>query len=444
MGKQLIVISGLERGRVLTLRDADVIQLGCSQTLEIVARFRDPEIARVHCEVQVEGDRVVVTDADTPNGTFLNGKRIAQQQLQPGDVIRIGKTELKFLCQETFHSKPATTPSIDLADTQVKPLSKTEILIEDPPAQLKAAPASNKSKAKAEQLSLLVGREFGRYKIGSVLGTGNWGRVFQARDLRSEAVVALKVLRPEFGDNPQAMQQFGVALKTVLPIRHENLISYIGAGKAGPFPWIAMEYIEGKSLTQCIRRMHTTGMQDWRPTVILAIQTTRALEAAHRHGLRHGNLTPQAILVRSTDKTAKLGGLLLAKALEDIKEQPACSASDQADDTPYMSPERTYGTADIDIRSDTYSLGAILYALLTGRPPFEAATPGETVNQIRNDEPIKPRKYQPQMHALFEETILKMLAKDRRERPQEPTHVLSSLEKVAKWAGIDDKAAAVK
>jgi serine/threonine protein kinase len=436
MGKQLIVISGLERGRVLPLQDADVIQLGCSQTLEVLARFRDPEMARVHCEVQVEGERVIVHDADTPNGTYLNGRRIVQQELRPGDVIRIGRTELKFICGDTFHPKPQSFPSLDLADTQSKPLTKTDILIEEPSSKLRTASPSNKGKVTAEHLNLLVGRTFVHYKIVSVLGSGHWGRVFRGQDQRVANTVALKILCPEFAEHPEALQQFGLALKIVLPIQHPNLITYLGAGKAGPFPWIAMEYVEGKSLTQIIRRMQTTGILDWRQSVSIALQIARALDVAHLHQLRHGNLTPQSVMIRDADKQAKLGGLLLAKALEEIKEQPPGGLKEQVDDTPYMSPERTYGLTDVDIRSDLYSLGTILYALITGRPPFEAANPGETVRQIRNDEPIKPKKYQPLIHNFYEETVLKMLAKDPRERPQNPAELLARLEKLATWSGV--------
>jgi serine/threonine protein kinase len=443
MGKQLIVISGLERGRVLPLEDMDVIQLGCSQTLEVLARFRDPEMARVHCEVQVEGDRVILNDADTPNGTYLNGKRIVQQELQPGDVIRIGKTELKFLCGDTFHPKPQTKPSIDLSDTQSKPLTKTDIPVGESPAKLKGAPAPSKGRATAEHLNHLVGRTFVHYKLISVLGSGHWGRVFRAQDQRAENTVAVKILRPEFGDNPQAMQQFAVALKSVLPIQHPNLVTYLGAGKAGPFPWIAMEYVDGKSLTQVIRRMQTTGMLDWRQSLSPAMQISRALDAAHQSQLQHGNLTPESILIRDKDKIAKVGGLLLAKALEGIKDISCDGLKEHLDDTPYMSPERTYGVGDVDILSDIYSMGAIVYALVAGRPPFDSPNPGETVRQIRNHEPVKPRKYQPLIHALYEETLLKMLAKDPRERPQNPAEALAALEKVAKWAGVQDSVASV-
>src|SRR5262249_45477199 len=91
---------------------------------------------------------------------------------------------------------------------------------------------------------------------------------------------------------------------------------------------------------------------------------------------------------------------------------------------------------DVDIRSDIYSLGSILYALLTGRPPFEGVTQGETVHQIRNDQPIQPRKYQPLLHIHYEETVLKMLAKEPGQRPQTPSELLANLAKVAKWAEI--------
>src|SRR5580692_11299294 len=100
MPMQLVTMTGLERGRVLPLRDGDVVQLGCSQNLDILTRFRDPQIARVHCEIQVQGQRVLLQDARTSNGTFVNGIRITEKELQPGDVVKIGQTEMRFTCEE--------------------------------------------------------------------------------------------------------------------------------------------------------------------------------------------------------------------------------------------------------------------------------------------------------------------------------------------------------
>jgi serine/threonine protein kinase len=430
MGKQLIVMSGLERGRVLPLQDSDIIQLGCSQNLEVLARFRDPDMARVHCEVQVQGDRVVVHDADTPNGTYLNGKRIVQEELHPGDVLRIGKTELKYLAGETYHPKAAVQSLVDLSDTCDKPAARSDTSNDLPVIPTKVTPQP-KTKFTADQFGLLVGRSFAHFKLGPMIGTGQWGRVFKAQDLHAENSVAVKVLWPEFGDDPQAMRQLAVAVKSVLYIQHPNLVIYLGAGKAGPFPWIAMEFVQGKSLIQIIRRAQTTGRLDWRQSIRIGAEVGRALQAAHERQLRHGNITPQAILLRDSDKSAKLGGLLQAQALENYKGQPPGRLNEQSDDTAYMSPERTWGMLDVDIRSDIYSLGAILYALLTGRPPFEAGSQGEVVQQIRNDRPIPPKKYQLSIPTFYDQAIMKMLAKEPLERPQNPVELLSLLDKVS-------------
>src|SRR5437870_3182263 len=101
MTRQLVVIAGLERGRILALHDADILQLGCSQNLDVSTRFRDPEIARVHCEIQVHGQRVLLADSGTVFGTYVNGRRITHEELQPGDVIRIGHTELRYVVEDS-------------------------------------------------------------------------------------------------------------------------------------------------------------------------------------------------------------------------------------------------------------------------------------------------------------------------------------------------------
>jgi serine/threonine protein kinase len=407
MSKQLVVICGLERGRVMNLAETDIIQLGCSQTLAIENRFRDPEVARVHCEVQVEGDRVVLIDAGTSKGTFLNGQRITREELKASDVIRIGRTELKFLDDKSLPRAKAGSP----ADSSLR---------------------SGSTVLTADRLHELVGRTIAYFRLEAVLGTGHWGRVFKAQDKRANHEVAVKVLRPEFLADPDLVNDFGTALKLVLPLRQRNLLTHFGAGKAGSFGWIATELIAGKSAMQLMRRLQTSGLLEWRHAFAVAIHVARGLKAAHERLIIHGNLTPNNILIRDTDKVAVLTDLLLEHTLFSHGKLVDCLPDERFDVIAYQSPERTMDLHDVDARSDIFSLGACVYGVLTGRPPFQGQTPSEIIQKIRNTPPIEPRRILASTPPQFEAIILKMMAKQPEDRFQTAAAVVESLEGLVK------------
>jgi serine/threonine-protein kinase len=122
-------------------------------------------------------------------------------------------------------------------------------------------------------------------------------------------------------------------------------------------------------VTQIISRLGVAGMLDWQQAVWIAIHIGRALDFAHKQRIIHRNTVPSNILVQNSDKLAKLGDLMLAKVLEGSMAQPITRPGELVGDVDYMSPERMRGGSEVDGRSDIYSLGATVYALLTGRPP---------------------------------------------------------------------------
>ena len=299
------------------------------------------------------------------------------------------------------------------------------------------AAAPRPTAEKIEQLSELVGQTLAHYHIDSVLARGLSGLVFRAQDTQEERAVALKVLWPEFSRNDEERQRFVRAMKTMLPLRHPNLVALYSAGKSGGYCWMAMEYVEGESLTQVIERIGTAGMLDWRHALRVGVHIARALDFAQQQHIIHRNLKPANILVRHSDKLAKLGDLMLAKALEGTLAEQITRPGELVGDVAYMSPERTRGDpALVDGRSDIYSLGATLYALLTGRPPFDAGSLPETILQIRQAEPPSPKKYQLAIPDLFEGVVLRMLAKRPQDRYQSPADLLAELERVAQYQGV--------
>ena len=406
MAGQLQVTTGPDQGRSFPLSEGETLVIGRGKGT--ATQLRDPHVSRVHCEVKVEGGKCVLTDAGGARGTLVNGQRITRHELRAGDVIRIGETDL-CLVEEARAEE----------DTMV------------PPASPKRPPQ------KAEPLRELVGTKLSQYEVQDVVAKGSSGTVFRAHDTQNNLVVALKVLWPEFSQDDEETARFVRAMKTMLPIRHPNLIALYNAGRTGSYCWMAMEYVEGESLTEVIKRIGTIGMLDWRNALRVAVHIGRALEAAHQHQVLHRNVTPANIMIRAADKVAKLGDLMLAKALEGTLARKITRPGQLLGDVEYISPERTRGTGEVDIRSDIYSLGATVYALLTGRPPFEGDSLADTVELIREAEPIRPKKFQLSIPDQFEGIVLRMLAKRPADRFQTPSELLGDLARVAKYHAVD-------
>jgi serine/threonine protein kinase len=401
---KLVVVAGPDMGRSFDLQEGQTLVIGRGEKTE--TRLKDPQVSRVHCQLQVKGGKIILLDSGSTAGSAVNGKRVKEQELKPGDVISIGATQLQLQREGVAE---ATTMVV-------------------------ASPATPRPTAeKAEQLSELVGQTLGHYRIDAVVARGQSGMVFRAHDTREDRDVALKVLWPEFSSNEEEMQRFVRAMKTMLPLRHPNLVTLHGAGKTGPYCWIAMEFVEGESLTQVIQRIGTAGMLDWRNALRVGTHIGRALEFAEQHQIIHRNIKPGNILTQKSDQLTKLGDLMLAKALEGTLAEQITRPGELVGDVAYMSPERTRGTAGVvDCRSDIYSLGATVYALLTGRPPCEGGSLPETIQNIRQTEPVKPKKFQLAIPEVFEGTVLKMLAKRPDDRYQTATALLKDLERVAK------------
>ena len=282
----------------------------------------------------------------------------------------------------------------------------------------------------------VAGQTLGRYEVGRLLGRGFHGAVFRARDVRESHDVALKVLDPAFPGNNAEAQSFIQAMKPLLKLRHPNVAALFGAGKSRPYCWMALEFVEGESLTTRIRRLRNGSQKiDWRRALRIGIHMARALEFADQSRLVHHNITPENILWDGAAKVAKLGDLMFQQAVEGSELHNAVAEDKRAAELSYLSPEQAAGS-EADEISDLYGLGAVMYALLTGRPPFEGASPKETIKMICEGEIVKPRKHLKAIPADFEWGVLTALAKSRQYRFQSAAELLVHLERTAMEQGL--------
>jgi serine/threonine protein kinase len=185
-----------------------------------------------------------------------------------------------------------------------------------------------------------------------------------------------------------------------------------------------------------IDRIGVAGLLDWRVAARIAVHIAWALQFAHSHQVIHRNLTSRNFLVRFSDKATLLGDLLLAKALEwalaiDITRPGAIIG-----DVRYMPCERLLANDAVDARSDIYSLGALVYALLTGRPPLAGPSLLDTLALIRTGDPVPPRKYQLSISGLFEGVVLRMLARRPEDRYQSADDLLVHLARATLYQGV--------
>jgi serine/threonine protein kinase len=407
---QLHVLTGPDAGRTHTLQAGPDLMLGRGD--KSFYRLTDPRASRAHCQLLLEADQVTVVCNGGSGGTLVNGKPVQKQALKLGDVLQVGDTQLR----------------LQMGDF---PLNVALAAVNQAPAPAAAAKAPA-----PDSLEALAGQTLAHYEIGPVIGRGQIGIVFHATDAKDHRPVALKVLLPEFSRNDEEVQRFVRGMKTALPLKHPNLVRLYGAGKTGPHCWVAMEYVAGENLSQVIDRIGVAGMLDWKHAYRAAVHVGRALAYAHDQGTVHRNVTPTNILRDATDQSVKLGDLMLAKALEATAAEQITRPGELIGDVAYMSPERTRGTTEVDARSDLYGLGATVYALLTGHAPGAGKTLVEKVTRIRQVVPEKPTKFQMSIPSTFEGVVMKLLAKEPKDRYQTAADLVRELERVGKFSGV--------
>jgi serine/threonine protein kinase len=418
MDKQLAVISGNEKGKVFPLPDSGAFTIGRSNTTD--TKLTDLRVSRNHCQVQLDGAQVKLSDSKSATGTFVNDQRIeAERELRTGDLIRVGDTILRFDSPDNVAE--AATLSGVVAPAEAATLAGTVV------TSAASAPVS-------VPLGELVGATLGHYTVGAFMAAGKNSMIFKAHDNHEDRVVALKVLKPAAAKNEGEMQSLTRRLQAVLLLRHPHLATLYDLGRDRGYCWFALELIHGETLAQIVTRLGLTGMVDWQHALRWGVQLGKGLEQLHQHQLVHGALTPGRAWITSADKFAKLGGLMAARSADVAREKPASRPDDLLAEVAYRAPEQMRGESYGDPRTDVYSLGATLYTLLTGRPPFNGATPVETLAKVLQSEaaPTGPREFQFSLPPALEHVVLRMLAKQPDERYPDVGQAVADLERVAK------------
>jgi eukaryotic-like serine/threonine-protein kinase len=247
------------------------------------------------------------------------------------------------------------------------------------------------------------------YEILTELGHGGMGVVYKARQQSLSRFVALKMIRAGSLAKPEDLARFRIEAEAVAKQRHPNIIQIFDIGEVGGLPFVALELLEGGSLDDFLAGTP----QPAEASASLSATLARAIHAAHQAGIIHRDLKPSNVMF-GLDGTPKITDFGLAKRLE---EEGYTETGQVLGSPSYIPPEQAQGRAkDVGPAADVYALGAILYEMLTGRPPFKGKTPVETVMQVLNEDPVPPSRLQSQVPRDLETICLKCLAKEPQKR----------------------------
>ena len=259
----------------------------------------------------------------------------------------------------------------------------------------------------------------GRYEIIEQLGEGGMGRVYRVHDTKINEEVALKLIKPEISADKKTIERFKGELKTARKIRHKNICGMYDLGEDKGLHFITMEYVSGENLKSLIK-----GKKRIDPENIIAIarQVCEGLAEAHRLGIVHRDLKPSNIMI-DQEGNARIMDFGIARSLrtKGITDEGVIIGTPD-----YMSPEQVVAKG-IDERSDIYSLGVILYEMITGKVPFVGDTPLSVAYQHRHESPQDPKIVNDQIDDVLSHLVLKCLEKHKEDRFQSALEVLLTL-----------------
>jgi len=329
------------------------------------------------------------------------------------------KSESKIIAEPVAEDKPL--PSMDLS-----PVPAVSSLIQEsehPDVLADSVPTSFTETLVAPSKNLDAGSVFaGRYLILEELGKGGMGSVYKAFDKEVGEKIALKTIKPEIAADEKVIQRFRNELKIARKISHKNVCRMFDLGREDDTYYIAMEYVSGEDLKSSVRRM---GPLSTGKVLGFATEICEGLAEAHRLGIVHRDLKPQNIMI-DRDGIAQIMdfGIARSRELKGMTENGSTIGTPE-----YMSPEQVEGE-DIDQRSDIYSMGVILYEMVTGRTPFEGKTPMSIAMKHVTEKPKEPIGLNMQISEDLSRVIMKCMEKDKARRYQSALDLLYALKEI--------------
>jgi serine/threonine-protein kinase len=282
---------------------------------------------------------------------------------------------------------------------------------------------AGQAKRARKEVASLVGQQIPGYQLLEKLGTGATGVVYKARQLSMDRLVAVKVLHAKLASRPAYLARLTHEARVAAKLSHNNIVQAIDVGSAGPLHYFVMELVEGKTIREELEAGKVYGEREG---VEIAIQVAQALAHAARRGLVHRDVKP-ANIVMTSEGIAKLADLGMARTAADDEETRRKERGLTIGTPFYISPEQVRAEEDIDTRSDLYSLGATLYHMVTGRPPFEG-TSEEVFDKHLREQLTPPDHLNQQLSGGLGEVVEVLMAKDRDQRYQTPDDAVIDLE----------------
>lgn len=267
----------------------------------------------------------------------------------------------------------------------------------------------------------LEGKVIGnRYQIIKKIGNGGMATVYKAKCLVLNRYVAVKILRDEFTTDEEFVKRFNIEAQAAASITHPNIVSVYDVGKEDNLYYIVMELVKGKTLKEIIVE---DGALGWKWAVKVAMQIAAALETAHKNNIIHRDIKPHNIII-TEDGVAKVTDFGIAKA---VSNSTITAFGTTIGSVHYFSPEHARG-GFTDAKSDLYSLGVVMYEMVTGRVPFDSDTPVSVALKHMQEDPIEPKELKPDLPNSVNDIIMKAMQKDTEKRYANATEMLKDLE----------------
>ena len=384
----LVVESGKDKGFAIELTDNRVVLIGRASSCDM--HLNDTLSSRRHCWIECRERKYYVKDGGSRNGTFLNGRRISEAELMPGDQILIGETLI------TFQAEPLTAA--------------------DP----------------------LIGKDVGGYRILELIGKGGMGRVYKALQISLERIVAIKILSRQYADNPAFIERFRHEAMSLAKLTHPNVVGVYDVADSGGLHYFSMEYMPGDTIAKKISSGRKLSAAE---AVPMMIDIARGLTYAEDQGVVHRDIKPENMMLDAAGN-AKICDLGIAHT---IGEGPWRNTPHGVFGSPhYIAPEQARGQTT-DHRADIYSLGASFYRILSGKTLYTGASARELILKHINDDPVPLRELEPALPAELCRVIEKCLCKDLFGRYQSARDVVADLEKILhKLSEVPSETPAIK